>query len=273
MFGKLKQSRIGNLQQEVEWRKLKEIFDEFSVVVDIFLPCPKRNTTTRYAFVRYREERELTKVVFLGHGRMINGRRIRVSKAEKPKNERGIVEAKGSESKPQKEIGQSKKTFKETFIVNSQIEDIGGQGIQTGNKIEMRRIKNVVINKEKLKWLGRNAVGQLRSPINCGSVECSFFKEEGILGFEVGSQWSEEGPYMEWKVTKAASEKSCRRSASRVGDKFTWCGYHDGWVFSRLDHFLVDMEWLDCVQGMIQECLTSSLSDHKPIILRSNKVD
>ncbi|WRX16642.1 RNA recognition motif domain - like 10 [Theobroma cacao] len=50
---------VGNLLQNVEWRQLKGFFDEFGVVVDIFLPRPRRSTATRYAFMRYREEREL----------------------------------------------------------------------------------------------------------------------------------------------------------------------------------------------------------------------
>ncbi|EOY03669.1 Uncharacterized protein TCM_018759 [Theobroma cacao] len=50
-----------------------------------------------------------------------------------------------------------------------------------------------------------------------------------------------------------------------TGDKFTWCGFRERWVFSRLDRFLVNVEWLNGSQELVQQCLPSSLSDHCPI--------
>lgn len=43
-----------------------------------------------------------------------------------------------------------------------------------------KKVNKVIILVEDLEWLERSAYGQLRSVINCGSVECSLFKE-GII--------------------------------------------------------------------------------------------
>ncbi|KAK6281328.1 hypothetical protein POUND7_015153 [Theobroma cacao] len=74
---------IGNLDKEVEWRPLKNTFDEFEVVMDVFIPRQKGRNDSCYAFVRYREAKEMTRAIWMGHGRRLNGRRIRVMEADK----------------------------------------------------------------------------------------------------------------------------------------------------------------------------------------------
>ncbi|EOY14430.1 Uncharacterized protein TCM_033819 [Theobroma cacao] len=58
-----------------------------------------------------------------------------------------------------------------------------------------------------------------------------------------------------------------------IGDNFTWCGFRERWVFSKLDRFLVDVEWLNGSQELVQQCLPSSLSDHCPVILRHSEME
>lgn len=57
--------------------------------MDIYIPWPRRVVDSKYAFVKYREKRELRKAIHMGHGRIIYGRQIRVFEVDKLKNKEG----------------------------------------------------------------------------------------------------------------------------------------------------------------------------------------
>lgn len=72
---------IGNLSYKVSKGDLWEAFDAYGKVRDIYIPLKlgfRRNFT--FAFVRYREEREMDRAISMGNGKMINGRNITITK-------------------------------------------------------------------------------------------------------------------------------------------------------------------------------------------------
>ncbi|XVF28890.1 hypothetical protein REPUB_Repub15cG0071800 [Reevesia pubescens] len=58
---------------------------------------------------------------------------------------------------------------------------------------------------------------------------------------------------------------------SLLNRKFTW--FRSGVKRSRLDRFLVNMDWLLKFQNLTQSCLKRNRSDHCPLVLASDSVD
>ncbi|XVF49611.1 hypothetical protein PTKIN_Ptkin04bG0027100 [Pterospermum kingtungense] len=58
-----------------------------------------------------------------------------------------------------------------------------------------------------------------------------------------------------------------------VGGTFTWCSNRSPPSFCRLDRFLVAVEFLEVFQGLVQNLLPRSLSDHNIISLENKEIN
>lgn len=58
-----------------------------------------------------------------------------------------------------------------------------------------------------------------------------------------------------------------------IGSKFTWSNNQDKATLCRIDQFLLLKEWDEHFDGAIQMALSSGISNHKPIMLNTEKVD
>lgn len=56
------------------------------------------------------------------------------------------------------------------------------------------------------------------------------------------------------------------------GDEFTWFRHGGRNQFSRIDRFLISMDWDDCFSGSSQYCLHRVILDHVPLLLESGGV-
>ena len=56
------------------------------------------------------------------------------------------------------------------------------------------------------------------------------------------------------------------------GARFTWSSHEEAPVLSRIDRFLLSVEWEDHFQGFHQVTLPKIISDHFPILLRVGEV-
>ena len=56
------------------------------------------------------------------------------------------------------------------------------------------------------------------------------------------------------------------------GGPYTWRGSHNGRLMSRLDRFLVFVDWESHCNKVIQRCLPRIVSNHFPIMLDSDSV-
>ncbi|OMP05548.1 hypothetical protein COLO4_08772 [Corchorus olitorius] len=72
---------VSNISFRASKRDLWEFFNQYGVVVDVFLPARKKDGVSCFAFVRYRFEDELNSAVKRGFGQILLGRSIVVRKA------------------------------------------------------------------------------------------------------------------------------------------------------------------------------------------------
>ncbi|EOY02844.1 Uncharacterized protein TCM_017251 [Theobroma cacao] len=131
-------------------------------------------------FVRYREVKELERAIFLDHGRMLNGRRLRVLEAKKPnslkEDREGVLKNAGRDVG----IEGNGKSFKEALLSRKNKEE---QGLVLGelrSGLGRRKSLEIILAKKELEWLGRSAIRELRSAISCSLVEHSLFRERVI---------------------------------------------------------------------------------------------
>lgn len=58
------------------------------------MPQSRKDSKSKYAVVRYKVEREQARAIYLGHGRKVNGRRLRVFKWKKPRSQGAVKDTK-----------------------------------------------------------------------------------------------------------------------------------------------------------------------------------
>lgn len=66
---------------------MKETFDRFGILVDVFMPKGKRESSTKIAFFRYIFEKELRRAIDYIDGMIIDGKCLYVKVTNNPKKE------------------------------------------------------------------------------------------------------------------------------------------------------------------------------------------
>ncbi|EOY19632.1 Uncharacterized protein TCM_044773 [Theobroma cacao] len=146
----------GHFDNDVNWRQLKSYFDEFGVVVDVFFLQLKRPFESKYAFMLYRETRELARAIYLGNGKMFYGMRFRVVEAKSPRSTKNT--RLGDEDHGRKESYKKKKrvrSYKEILLTgrpkydrNNREGEVGKSEIGNANDrdtVEKWRFNQVMI--------------------------------------------------------------------------------------------------------------------------------
>ena len=78
---------VGNMSYETTPDELESVFSEVGVVVDVSVPTDRTTGRPRgFAFVEFADEAAATKAIEKFDGHELQGRRLRVSQAEKPQS-------------------------------------------------------------------------------------------------------------------------------------------------------------------------------------------
>ncbi|KAK6266655.1 hypothetical protein QUC31_017492 [Theobroma cacao] len=72
---------VDNVSYRISWRELKVCFDEFGIMVDVFIPNRTWNRHNNYGFVRFLHEHGMRKAIQYGEGIHLNGLRLKVKEA------------------------------------------------------------------------------------------------------------------------------------------------------------------------------------------------
>ncbi|KAL4325630.1 hypothetical protein GQ457_11G000690 [Hibiscus cannabinus] len=72
---------VGNLSSKVKWRDLKQLFQRFGQVLDVFIPKKTDASGSNFGFVRFPSKREAEMAVFMFEGAWVVDRRIQVNLA------------------------------------------------------------------------------------------------------------------------------------------------------------------------------------------------
>ncbi|WRX32402.1 RNA recognition motif domain - like 10 [Theobroma cacao] len=104
---------VDNVSLRVSWKDLKAFFNQFGVVVDIYLPRVSRNRITRYAFVRYRYRVELNRAIDMGQNRRLDGRTLSIKEADKPKENSYRTGERPTRIWQEMGVGNGRRTFRE----------------------------------------------------------------------------------------------------------------------------------------------------------------
>ncbi|EOY00780.1 Uncharacterized protein TCM_010697 [Theobroma cacao] len=134
---------VENLAKEVKWRQLKNLFDEFGVGgCRCIHPKDKSQLRIEICFVRYRDVREMSRTIFLGHRKEVEGRWIRVLEAEKPRDD-----GNGGEKMASLDTIRCEPTFR--------VDDIGEEIEEKG--LEDLRFGKLVLEKVRAKFVAWKA--------------------------------------------------------------------------------------------------------------------
>lgn len=104
------------------------------------------------------------------------------------------------------------------------------------------------------KWSGPWCLGGDFNVIRCS--------ETRVGGCRVSSDMN---TFSEWINSHVLHDLKHHRA------KFTWSNHRENSIMSRLDRFLISMDWIALYQDVLQKALLKPASDHCPILLDSRK--
>ncbi|KAK6255816.1 RNA recognition motif domain - like 10 [Theobroma cacao] len=81
---------VDNVSYRISWRELKVCFDEFGIMVDVFIPNRTWNRHSNYGFVRFLHEHEMRKAIQYGEGIHLNGLKLKVKEAYRDRQRKKV---------------------------------------------------------------------------------------------------------------------------------------------------------------------------------------
>ena len=194
---------------------LWEAFSTYGKVIDVFISFQNRRTKNRaatFAFVRYKNEYELSKAIEFGNNRRIDGRHIKVKKASYGWNERstkaGSQESVSKVSESQKssknlDACRDDRSYKDALVGTNPPASENRADKDASTSAEAMPVVEKVVNnvclkevnydleipKSDMDWLQRSAVGRLagnfhykvvQKALTSGGINCCLSPMGGI---------------------------------------------------------------------------------------------
>ncbi|KAK6247813.1 hypothetical protein QUC31_019378 [Theobroma cacao] len=178
---------VDNVSLRVSWKDLKAFFNQFGVVVDIYLPRVSRNRITRYAFVRYRYRVELNRAIDMGPNRRLDGRTLSIKEANKPKENSYRTGERPTRIWQEMGVGNGRRTFREVVTNGALYSDYGDtrklymekENINSFQETKELEGIRVPIEADEVECTQRSAIGNLRETVSCKAIE-SYLACEGV---------------------------------------------------------------------------------------------
>ncbi|XVF31576.1 hypothetical protein REPUB_Repub17cG0002600 [Reevesia pubescens] len=184
---------VANLSKRVSKEALWEAFGMYGRVLDVYISRFDKEGKIRnvtFAFVRYKFDNEAEKVIEEGNNRKIDGRFIKVQKAEKGRN-RNVVSSSGRTERKSEGVFRDGRSYKEALVGSKVTVNTGVEGPSVSPEVgkevgedddhvnvEVQEVSyDFELLHEKMEWLHRSAVGRTTGSHNFLELQATLLKK------------------------------------------------------------------------------------------------